>query len=163
MKNIKKKLMAILRENARLTSSQLAARLSISTEQVEQLLAELEASRAIYGYKTLINPEALGEEIVEAVIEVHVTPTRGEGFDGIAKRIYRFPEVRSLYLMSGGSDFLLFMEAQSLKEIAKFVTEKLATMDGVQETQTHFLLKKYKQDGVPLDGEDSVERLPVTP
>ncbi len=160
---MKFKLMELLRQNARLTNEQLAARLGITAEEVAQLLSELEASRAIYGYKALINPDAAGEEIVEAIVEVHVSPTRGEGFDGIARRIYRFPEVRSLYLMSGGSDFLLFMEAKSLKEIAKFITEKLATMDGVKETQTHFLLKKYKQDGVPLDGEESLERLPVTP
>lgn len=157
------KLIELLRENARLTNEQLAARLGLSTSEVKQLLDELESNRVIYGYKALVNLEALGEEIVEAVIEVHVTPTRGEGFDGIARRIYRFPEVRSLYLMSGGSDFLLFMEAKSLKDIAKFVTEKLATMEGVKETQTHFLLKKYKQDGVALDGEEAVERLPVTP
>jgi DNA-binding Lrp family transcriptional regulator len=160
---MKTKLIELLRENARLTNEQLAARLGLSTSEVKQLLDELESNRVIYGYKALVNLEALGEEIVEAVIEVHVTPTRGEGFDGIARRIYRFPEVRSLYLMSGGSDFLLFMEAKSLKDIAKFVTEKLATMEGVKETQTHFLLKKYKQDGVALDGEEAVERLPVTP
>jgi len=160
---MKTKLMELLRENARLTNDQLAARLGLSTSEVKQLLDELESNRVIYGYKALVNLDALGEEIVEAVIEVHVTPTRGEGFDGIARRIYRFPEVRSLYLMSGGSDFLLFMEAKSLKDIAKFVTEKLATMEGVKETQTHFLLKKYKQDGVALDGEEAVERLPVTP
>jgi DNA-binding Lrp family transcriptional regulator len=160
---MKTKLIELLRDNARLTNEQLAARLGLSTSEVKQLLDELESNRVIYGYKALVNLEALGEEIVEAVIEVHVTPTRGEGFDGIARRIYRFPEVRSLYLMSGGSDFLLFMEAKSLKDIAKFVTEKLATMEGVKETQTHFLLKKYKQDGVALDGEEAVERLPVTP
>jgi len=160
---VKKKLMQLLRDNARLSNEQLAARLGIAPEEVAKLIAELEASRAIYGYKALINPEAVGDELVEAVIEVHVVPKRGEGFDGLARRIYRFPEVRSLYLMSGGSDFLLSMEACTLKEIARFVTEKLATMDGVMETQTHFLLRKYKQDGVALDAEEPVDRLPVTP
>lgn len=160
---MKNKLLSLLRENARLSNEQLAARLGISAEEVTKLIADLEAAGVIFGYKALINPEAIGEELVEAVVEVHVTPTRGEGFDGIARRIYRFPEVRSLYLMSGGSDFLVFMEASTLKEIARFVTEKLATMEGVKETQTHFLLKKYKQDGVALEGEETVSRLPVTP
>lgn len=160
---MKNKLLALLRENARLTNEQLAARLDSTPERVAELIAELEASRAIFGYKALVNPEAIGDELVEAVIEVQVTPTRGEGFDGIARRIYHFPEVRSLYLMSGGSDFLVFMEAARLKDIAKFVTEKLATMEGVKETQTHFLLKKYKQDGVALNGHEPVERLPVVP
>ncbi|MGB9692240.1 MAG: Lrp/AsnC family transcriptional regulator, partial [Candidatus Sumerlaeaceae bacterium] len=110
---MKSKLMELLRENARLTNEQLATRLGTTPDNVAQLLKELEAKRAIYGYKALVNPDAVGEELVEAIIEVHVTPTRGEGFHGIARRIYRFPEVRSLYLMSGGSDFLLFMEAKS--------------------------------------------------
>ncbi|AXA34891.1 MAG: Lrp/AsnC family transcriptional regulator [Candidatus Hydrogenedentota bacterium] len=160
---MKRKILELLRQDARLTREQLARRVGATPEEVDTLIRELERSRAIYGYTALVNYEAAGEELVEAVIEVHVTPKRGEGFDGIAKRIYNFPEVRSLYLMSGGSDFLVFMEAASLKEIAKFVTEKLATMDGVKETQTHFLLKKYKQDGVALDGEEPVERLSVTP
>lgn len=158
-----RQLLTLLRENARLTLEQLANRVGRTPEQVASLIAQLEQAKAILGYKTLTNPEALDTEVVEAVIEVHVSPSRGSGFDAIAQRIHGFPEVRSLYLMSGGSDFLLFMEAHSLKEIAKFVTEKLSTLEDVKETQTHFLLKKYKQDGVVLHEDASVERMAVTP
>ncbi len=160
---MKHKILRMLRDNARLTTEQIAQRTGIPAEEAAAIVSELEHRKAVVAYKAVINPEALDEEIVEAVIEVHVMPKRGKGFDEVARRIYSFPEVRALYLMSGGSDFLVFMEARSLKEIAKFVTEKLSTLEDVKETQSHFLLKKYKEDGVVLHEDEPPHRLAVTP
>ncbi len=153
----------MLRANARLTDEQIARRLGLSVEEVRETITHLEDSHAIVGYKAIVNPELVDDGLVDAIIEVKVVPKRGHGFDQIAKRIGGFAEVKSLYLMSGGTDFLLFMEAPSIKEVAYFVTEKLATQEDVQSTTTHFILKVFKKDGTVLHGNDLPERLAVSP
>ncbi|MCX7019968.1 MAG: Lrp/AsnC family transcriptional regulator [bacterium] len=160
---MKHKILHLLRDNARLSAAQIARRIGAPKSEVAAVIKELERSRTIVAYKAIINPELVDEQTVEAVIEVKVRPKRGTGFDDIARRIYNFPEVHSLYLISGGMDFLVFLEAKSMKDIAHFVTEKLATLEDVQSTGTHFALKKYKKDGVVLHEAESASRLAVTP
>lgn len=155
--------MYLLRENARLSDEQIARRLGLPVDEVRSIVAQLEHDKIIVGYKAIINPELLDEEVVDAMIEVRVTPKRGHGFDHIAKRIYGFPEVQTVYLMSGGSDFLVFIQGKSIKTIAKFIAEKLSSLEDVVGTTTHFVLKKYKQDGVILHEEEVPNRLAVTP
>ncbi|MGI8907321.1 MAG: Lrp/AsnC family transcriptional regulator [Candidatus Sumerlaeaceae bacterium] len=157
------KILHLLRENARLTNEQIARRVGLPVERVATAIEDLEEQKAIVAYKAIINPEFVSEEAVKAIIEVKVTPKRGHGFDEIARRIGGFPEVQSLYLMSGGTDFLVFMEARSIKDIARFVTEKLATQEDVQSTTSHFVLKHYKEEGVVLHDEGPTCRLAVTP
>lgn len=159
---MKKKILHLLRENARLTNEQLARRMGATPQDVADAIEELESQKAILGYKAIVNPEALGEDRVEAMIEVKVTPKRGQGFDEIARRIGGFPEVKSLYLMSGGSDLLIFVDGGSIKEVAYFVAEKLSNQEDVQSTVTHFVLKEYKKDGTMLSDEGPACRLPVT-
>ena len=160
---MKHKVLHILRDNARLTNEQVARRVGATEADVARVVSELEASKAIVAYKAIVNPDVIDETTVEAIIEVNAAPKRGRGFDEIARRIALFPEVQSVYLMSGGSDFLVFMEAPSIKEIAAFVTETLATLEDVQGTTTHFVLKKFKKDGVLLHEEVPAVRLAVTP
>ena len=117
----------------------------------------------ISGYHTLINWEKTNIEKVSALIEVRVTPQRGQGFDSIAERIYKYPEVNSVYLISGGYDLLVSLEGKSLKEVSSFVTNKLSTLDSVLSTATHFILKKYKDHGTIMTKKDEDERMKVTP
>jgi len=130
------------------SASQIASMLGMEERAVKHEIAELEENRTILGYKAVIDWEKTDEEIVTALIEVRVTPTRGEGFDRVAERIYQFDEVKSLYLMSGGYDLTVIITGKTLKEVALFVAQKLAPLDGVTGTATHFILKKYKDDGV---------------
>lgn len=160
---VQQKILHILRNNARLTNEQIARRVGVSADEVSQIIEQLEETKALVAYKAVINREALQEPIVDAMIEVRVTPKRGHGFDEIARRIGGFPEVSSLYLMSGGTDFLVFVEGPSIKEIARFITEKLAAQEDVQATTTHFILKEYKRDGTVLADEGPSCRLAVTP
>jgi DNA-binding Lrp family transcriptional regulator len=122
-----------------------------------------EQAGTIRGYRTLINEDNLPEDNVMAVIEVKVQPEREGGFDRIARRISGFPEVVNMHLMSGKYDLLLFVGGKNLREVASFVSERLATMDGVLSTGTHFMLKTYKEDGVLMDGEKVDDRLQVSP
>lgn len=142
---------------------QIAVMLDLDEEEVARRIEKLEKDGVIVKYHTLINWEKSGEEFVTALIEVKVTPQRGSGFDSIAERIYRFPEVKAVYLMSGGFDFTVFIEGKSMKEVALFVATKLATIENVQSTATHFVLKKYKQEGVILDDQEKDRRLVVSP
>jgi DNA-binding Lrp family transcriptional regulator len=160
---MRQQVLELLRHNARLTDEQIARRVGAETCDVTAIIEELERSKTIVAYKAIVNPDVLDTQVVEALIEVTVAPKRGHGFDAIARRIGGFPEVRSLYLMSGGSDLLVFMEAPSIKEIASFVADKLATQEDVKSTTTHFVLKEYKKDGVMLAAEEPVQRLAVTP
>lgn len=160
---MKQKILHMLRENARLSDEQIARRIGVTPQQVKETIEELEESKAILAYHAILNPEMREEGVVEAIIEVKVTPKRGQGFDTIARRIGGFPEVKSVYLMSGGTDFLIFMEAPSIKQIAGFVTDKLATQGDVQSTTTHFVLKEYKKDGMVLVDEGPSCRLAVSP
>ena len=117
----------------------------------------------IVKYHTIINWEKAGVDVVSAIITVRITPQREVGFDAIAERIYRFPEVRNLYLMSGSFDLLVMVEGQTMKEVAHFVSTKLATIDGVISTTSHFVLKKYKEEGVIIEDREKDRRLVVTP
>ena len=156
-------LLNILRKNAR-TSIEDIARMTKSTPAaVAAQIDEYERNGTIRGYRALVNEDNLKEDNVTAVIEVKVQPEREGGFDRIARRISGFPEVVNMYLMSGKYDLLLFVEGKNLREVASFVSERLATLDGVLSTGTHFMLKSYKQEGVLMDGEKIDDRLQVSP
>jgi DNA-binding Lrp family transcriptional regulator len=156
-------LLKLLHGNAALKPSQLAPMLNMSESEVSAAIKAYETSHVILGYRTILNEEKLGLEIVRAVIEVKITPERQGGFDRLADRIAKYDEVRSCYLMSGGYDLLVVVEGNSLREVATFVSEKLATIQGVISTATHFMLKPYKEQGVLMSRERSDERLAVTP
>lgn len=156
-------LLKLLHENAALKPAQLAAMLNHSEADVAAKIKAYEADHVILGYRTILNEEKLGVDIVRAVIEVKITPEREGGFDRIARRIARHDEVRSCYLMSGGYDLLVMAEGESLREVASFVSEKLATIQGVLSTSTHFMLKPYKEQGVLMHKEAAAERLAVSP
>ena len=156
-------LLNILKKNAR-TSLEDIARMTRSTPTaIAARIEEYEKEGTLRGYRALINEDHLKEDRVTAVIEVKVQPEREGGFDRIARRISGFPEVVNMHLMSGKYDLLLFVEGKNLREVATFVSERLATLDGVLSTGTHFMLKTYKQDGVLMDGEKVDDRLQVSP
>jgi DNA-binding Lrp family transcriptional regulator len=156
-------LLKLLRENAALSAAQLAAMLNLPASEIGAKIKAYEAEHVILGYRTVLNEEKLGVEIVRAVIEVKITPERGGGFDRLAERIAKYSEVNSCYLMSGSYDLLVIVEGNSLREVATFVSEKLATIQGVISTATHFMLKPYKEQGVLMTHEQNDERLAVTP
>ncbi len=141
----------ILAENSRLTNEQIAVMLDKSEEEVAQVVKELENKNIVLGYPALVDWEKTGEDVVMAYIEVKVTPQRGQGFDKVAERIYQYPQVKSCSLMSGGFDLFVAVEGKSMKEVALFVAEKLAPIESVLSTATHFVLKKYKEKGVPFE------------
>ena len=153
----------LLREDCRLPLEKLAVMLGVSTEEVAETIDSLERRRVILHYAPTINWDLTDRERVEAMIQVSVTPQRDMGFDAVARRIYRFEEVKSVYLMSGGYDLLVLVEAKSLKELALFVSSKLSTLEMVTGTQTSFVLKRYKEEGVIFDGSQSDNRLVVSP
>lgn len=159
----KRSILAILAENNRLTPEDISSMLCLPVEDVRRFIEEMEENRTILKYNTLINWEKAGEEIVSALIDVKVTPQREVGFGTVAERIYRFPEVQSVYLMSGGYDLSVLVEGKNMKDVALFVAEKLATLEYVQSTATHFVLKKYKQDGVIFEDQEEDHRLMVSP
>ena len=156
-------LLKLLRENASLTPAQLAPMLNDRAETIAARIKDLESGNIILGYRTILNEEKLGRDIVRAVIEVKITPEREGGFNRLAERIAKYNEVTSSYLMSGGYDLLVFVEGATLREVASFVSEKLATIQGVISTATHFMLKPYKIDGVLMTTQRNEERLAVTP
>jgi len=156
-------LLKLLRDDASLTPAQIAGRLNLAEAEVGTKIKELEINGVILGYRTVINEEKLEVDIVRAVIEVKITPEREGGFDRQATRIARFDEVRSCYLMSGGYDLMVVVEGTDLKSVSAFVSEKLATIQGVISTVTHFMLKPYKEQGVLMGGEFSDEKLAVSP
>ncbi|MDH7501618.1 MAG: Lrp/AsnC family transcriptional regulator [Verrucomicrobiota bacterium] len=156
-------LLRILRDNANVTPEQLAAQLNLTKDEVVAKIKAYEAENVILGYRTVLNEEKLGVYNVRAVIEVKITPEREGGFDRIAERVAKYREVRSCYLMSGAYDLLVEVEGESLRDVAMFVSEKLATIQGVLSTATHFLLKPYKEQGVLMTPDRHEEHLPVTP
>ena len=158
-----KQIFEILETNARATPEQISAMTGIPVAEVEETIKKAERERTILKYKTAINWNKLGVEQVWALIEVKVVPQRGVGFDAIAERIYRFPEARSVYLVSGTYDLAILVVGKTMQEVAIFVAEKLAPLETVQGTVTHFLLKRYKEDGEILEGEEGIKRLPVSP
>ncbi len=159
---MREQLLKTIEKNSRIDLKELAVRLDVSEVDVANELAAMEADGTICGYHTLINWENTSVEKVSALIEVRVTPQRGQGFDHIAQRIYNYPEVEALYLLSGGYDLLISLEGKSLKEIAMFVSDKLAPLDSVLSTATHFILKKYKDHGTILAKKATDEREMIT-
>ena len=156
-------LLKLLRENAAITPAQLSKMLDLPEAEVAAKIKGYEKDQVILGYRTVLNEEKLGVDLVRAVIEVKITPERGGGFDRLAERIAKYAEVNSCYLMSGGYDLLVVVEGNTLREVATFVSEKLATIQGVLSTATHFMLKPYKEQGVLMAREHNDERLAVTP
>ena len=152
----------ILEKDARTTPEQIAIMTGKTLPEVENIIEEAEKERIILRYKTVINWERATEPQVSALIEVTISPQRDVGFDAIAERIYRFPEARSVYLVSGGYDLAVIVTGKTMQEVAAFVTRRLAPLEGVRGTVTHFLLKRYKEDGDILDGEEGVRRLPIS-
>lgn len=160
---MREELLAIIEKNSRIDLKELAVILGVEEIDVVNELAALEAEGIICGYHTLINWENTSIDKVTALIEVRVTPQRGQGFDTIAERIYKYPEVRSVYLISGGYDLMVILEGKSLKEVSSFVSDKLSTLDSVLSTATHFILKKYKDHGTILTKKTTDEREMITP
>lgn len=158
-----KQIFEILEQNARATPEQLSTMVGIPISEVERIIKQAEKDGTILRYKTTINWSKLGEEEIWALIEVKITPQRDVGFDSIAQRIYQFPQVYSAYLVSGTYDFAVMVKGKSMQEISSFVTEKLAPLEGVQSTVTHFLLKRYKENGDIFQLPKEIERLPITP
>ena len=156
-------LLKLLRDDASLTPSQIAARLDRDESEIDAQIKSMEEDGVILGYRTVINENKLEVDLVRAVIEVKITPEREGGFDRLASRIAKFDEVRSCYLMSGGYDLMVVVEGSDLKAVSSFVSEKLATIQGVISTVTHFMLKPYKEQGVLMGGEYSDEKLAVSP
>lgn len=163
MEKLKGNLLKLLKEDARYTPSIIANMLGESVDRVRAAIADLESSGVIAGYCAVINADKLEGETVEALIEVRVTPQRNRGFDAIAEEIYKFSEVKNLYLMSGGFDLAVFIEGKNLREVALFVSEKLSLIENVISTATHFILKKYKIEGIVAVSENKMTRLPFQP
>lgn len=160
MNELKEKIISILTDDSRLSAKSVAAMCGVTIEDVETAIRELEDDGVILKYSLVVDTNKT-EKGVEAMIEVKVTPERTKGFDAIAEEIYNFDEVKSVFLMSGGFDLAVFIEGKSLKEVAMFVSEKLSTMNCVVSTATHFILKRYKSNGVIFEGDASENRLAV--
>lgn len=160
---MRNEILDIIEKNSKITVKDLAVMLGEKEVNVEKEIKALEDEKIICGYNTLINWDKVDTDKVTALIEVKVTPQRGEGFDKIAERIYRFKEVKAVYLMSGGFDLTVIIEGRTMKEVALFVGQKLAPLESVLSTATHFVLKKYKEHGIILEEEKKDERMVVTP
>ena len=158
-----RELLEVLEKNSRISVSELASMFQKSEYEIEKEIARLEREKIILSYSALINWERYGDDTVTAVIEINLTPQREVGFDAIAERIYRFDEVRTVYLMSGNFDLLVIIEGKSLKDVANFVATRLSTIEGVTQTRSHFMLKPYKKDGVIINDEENDRRLVVSP
>ena len=155
---MKQEILKLLEKNARLSTSDIAKMLAQSEEEVIRVIGELEADKIICGYNAIINWDKVNDEKVDALIELKVTPQRGTGFDKIANRIAKFDEVDSVYLLSGGYDFMVEIKGRSMKEVSQFVFDKLATLDTVQSTATHFVLKKFKDHGISFEDKPKEKR-----
>jgi DNA-binding Lrp family transcriptional regulator len=162
-KKLKHDILGLLARNARMDNQEIADRLACDRECVEKLIREMETDRTILGYSVVADEEKLGEAPVRAIIEVEVLPERDGGFDNVASKISKFPEVHSVYLVSGRYDLRLEVTGESLQDVASFVASKLASQDGVKSTATHFLLKKYKEAGVQFHEDETYERLKIVP
>ncbi len=156
-------ILEVLSEDARTPVDRIALMTGREAREVAEAIALMEERKLIVRYPAMINWEAVDKDQVEALIEVRVTPQRGEGFDAIAERIYRFEEVSSVYLMSGAYDLMVLVRGKNLKQLAQFVSEKLSTLEHVVSTATHFVLKRYKDNGVVLEGTAGDDRLAVSP
>lgn len=157
---MREQILSIIEKNSRVDIKELAVILGAEEITIANELQALEEEGVICGYHTMIDWEKTSIEKVTALIEVRITPQRGQGYDHIAERIYKYPEVNSVYLISGGYDLMVTLEGKSLKSISSFVSEKLSTLDGVLSTATHFILKKYKDHGTILHKvEDTREKV----
>ena len=153
----------ILTNNSKATAKDISSMTGIGEDEILSVIKDYENQGVIVKYKTLINWEAAGREEVRALVEVRVTPQRDFGFDNVAERIARFPEVKSLSLVSGGFDLSVLIVGENMRDLANFVAQKLAALEEVSGTATHFLLKSYKDDGEILAGDDDIRRLPIVP
>ena len=160
---MREKILTFIEKNSRVELKELAVILGVEEAIVANELAAMEEEHIICGYHTLIDWEKTGVEKVNALIEVRVTPQRGRGFDAVAERIYNYPEVNAVYLISGGYDLLVTLEGKTLREVAQFVSDKLSTLEAVLSTKTNFILKKYKDHGTVLVQEVQDERMLITP
>lgn len=160
---MREQILAIIEKNSRISVKELAVILGAEEIDVANELKALEEEGVICGYHTMIDWEKTDIEKVTALIEVRITPQRGQGFDKLAERIYKYPEVNSVYLISGGYDLLVSLEGKSLKQVSSFVSDKLSTLDGVLSTATHFVLKKYKDHGTILGKKYEDTREMITP
>ena len=160
---MREEILRLIEKNSRIDIHEMAILLGAKEAEVANAIADMENEGVICGYYTLIDWDKTNDEKVTALIEVRVTQQRGSGFDEIAERIYKFEEVKAVYLMSGGFDFTVILEEKTMKEIAQFVSSKLSTLDSILNTATHFVLKKYKDYGMILDEKEKDERMLVTP
>ena len=151
-------ILEILEKNSKIEIDKIAVMLNKSVNEVEKAIKECEEKNVILGYSTMINWEKTEKDTVTALIELKVTPQRGAGFDKIADRIYNYPQVKACYLMSGGFDLTVIVEEKTMKDVAYFVAEKLATLEGVLSTATHFVLKKYKDKGIMFEKKEKDDR-----
>ena len=156
-----KEVLKILENDARTTTKQISTMTGTPSAEAARLIKQAEKDRTILKYKAIINWDKVGDEQVWALIEVKITPQRDVGFDSIAERIYRFPQARTVYLVSGTYDLLVLVVGKTMHEVADFVSQKLAPIEGVQGTVTHFVLKRYKEDGEIIQGKEEVKRQPV--
>lgn len=157
-------LLKLIAEDCRLTHEELSVQTGLSPEYIAKRIRDWEQEKVIVGYQPMVNWARTGEEKVSALIEVKVLPQRGYGFDKIAKRLQKYPEIKALFLMSGGYDLSVLIEGKTMQDVALFVAEKLASLEHVQSTATHFVLRRYKQDGIELMGEgETLQRLVVSP
>jgi len=163
MDEMSRKILELLQEDACLTPERIAVMLGQDAEVIQAEIERLERDRIVIGRKALINWERAGDEQVWAIIEVRVSPQRDVGFNSIANRIARFPETWSVYLLSGTYDLAVQVFGRTMREVASFVSEKLAPLEGVEGTTTHFLMKRYKDRGVVFEDLEVAERLPITP
>nr|WP_300677100.1 Lrp/AsnC family transcriptional regulator [uncultured Acetatifactor sp.] len=160
---MREELLAIIEKNSRMGLAELSVLLDIEEAVIANEIADMEKEGIICGYHTLIDWEKTSKDKVTALIEVRVTPQRGQGFDSIAERIYQYPEVQSVYLISGSYDLMVILEGKTLREVSAFVSDKLSTLDSVLSAATHFILKKYKDHGTVLSKKKEDEREMITP
>lgn len=163
MSELRLKILELLKEDARRSTALLATMLGVAEDEVKAEIAAMEEEHVIVKYATVVNWSKVDDEKVTALIEVQITPERGRGFDAIAERIYLYPEVKSVFLMSGAYDLLVEIEAKNLKEAAAFVSNRLSPIESVLSTKTHFILKKYKQDGIIFEDHEDDHRLLISP
>lgn len=150
------------KEKDSISRAKIAQMLGKDEQEVAESIETLEKENVIVGYKTIVNWDKTEKDVVSALIELRITPQRGEGFDRVAERIYKYPQVKSLYLMSGAYDLAVTIEGKSMKEVALFVAQKLAPMDSIISTATHFVLKKYKEEGIVFEDDEKDTRQVIT-
>ena len=150
------------KEKGNVSRAKIAQMLGMEEKEVADKIEKMEKENVIVGYKTIVNLDKTDKDVVVALIELRITPQRGEGFDKVAERIYKYPQVKSLYLMSGAYDLAVTIEGKSMKEVALFVAQKLAPMDSIISTATHFVLKKYKEEGIVFEDDEKDTRQVIT-